>query len=305
MKENVVPLIGAAGNVGKGISKAFKNEGWEVSPIDPEINKKIEDLSDKEFRDLFSQASIVAYAADCGNREEYEEHPNLGEENKQRFSEFCQRAAHINPNLTVWYIGGSWTKRKPDDDWIVNDDSPNKSLDECNPYEKAKVKAEENAERTSKLIKVRFLDWASIVPNLAPNFSITKMMVQALKEGRIRYSPDEYGRPLIESVQAGEALIVWIKNDNGKQNFAKYLIPASFVRFSFFAQAVKEVVDRETGKEIILEEIEETPNFLRSQCHSDNLEGLGFRVDEKRTLTALKENAEEVYRRLKEDKRTP
>lgn len=299
MRERLVPVIGAAGNVGKGITEAFRGEGWKISSIDPQINKAIEDLDDGEFENLFASASIAIYAADCGNREKYTENPSLERENNERFADFCQRVVKINPGLTVWYIGGSWTKRKPDKNWVVNDGSPNKDLKECNSYEKAKISAERNAQKLSSLIKIRFLDWASTVPNLAPNFSISRMIAQALEENKIRYSFGHYGRPLIESVQAGEALIVLIKNDDSGQRFTRYLIPATFVTFSSFARAVKDVVEKETGKEVALEEIKETPDFLKSQCLSDHLTGLGFVVDERRTDGALKRNAEEAFKRIK------
>lgn len=291
MKERLVPIIGAEGNVGKGIVSAFKNAGWEILPIDPQINQAIEDLSDEEFEQSFSPASITVYTADCGNREVYAENPNLGKENNQRFADFCQRAARVNPDLKIWYIGGSWTKRKPDRSWIINDNSPNKSLEECNPYEKAKISAEENAQKVSSLIRIRYLDWASIVPNFAPNFSIPRMVKQALETGKINYSPGPYGRPLLESVQAGESLLVLIENDSQEQQFTKYLIPGVFILFTNFAQAAKAAVERKTKKTIVLEEIKNTPEFLRTQCKSDYLESLGFTSNKERVLSALKKNA--------------
>ncbi len=69
--------------------------------------------------------------------------------------------------------------------------------------------------------------------------------------------------------------------------------------FSSFAQAVKGVVEKETGREIVLEEIEETPDFLKSQCLSSYLAGLGFIVDEKRTDVALRRNAEEAFEKIR------
>lgn len=299
MKEKLVPVIGAAGNVGRGITKAFENEGWEVSPIDPQVNNTLEELTNKEFERLSSSASLVVYVADCGNREEYVKNPKLGKENNERFTAFCQRISRANSDLIIWYVGGSWTKRKPDANWIVNDNSPNKGLKDCNLYERAKIGAEENAKKMSKRIKIRFLDWPSIVPNLAPNFSITRMIVQALEEGKISYSPGQFGRPLIETVQAGEALIVLIKNDDGSQKFVRYLIPTFFIPFSAFAQAAEEIVEQETGKDVILEKMENTPDFLKSQCQSGHLEKLGFSVDGKRTHAALKTNAEEAFKKVK------
>lgn len=92
--------------------------------------------------------------------------------------------------------------------------------------------------------------------------------------------------------------MVLIKNDDESQRFTRYLIPASFIPFSAFAQASKEVVERETNKKIILEEIKDTPDFLRSQCKSEHLEELGFVVDKRKVHSVLKTNAEEVFKRL-------
>lgn len=299
MTKKVVPVIGAAGNVGRGIVEAFKNKGWEVLPIDPQINKRFQDLTDQEFRELLTPASFVVYAADCGNRDEYARRPELELENNKRFADFCQRVLEVNRNLIIWYVGGSWTKRKPDSSWIVNDESPNKDLKDCNPYEKAKISAQKNAEKLSRKIKIRFLDWASIVPNLAPNFSINRMVAQALEQGKISYSPGPYGRPLIEATQAGEALILLIENDDSKKRFAWYLIPGVFISFADFARIAKEVVEQNTGKKIVLEEIKETPDFLKSQSHSEWLNNLGFRPDKKRTLAALRANAMTYFKSLR------
>ncbi len=303
MKEKLVPVIGAAGNVGRGITEAFRNEGWEVSPIDPEINNTLEELTNEQFERLFSPVPFIVYVADCGNREEYVNNPNLGKENNERFTTFCRRVSRNNPDLIIWYVGGSWTKRKPDANWIVNNNSPNKNPKDCNSYERAKISAEENARKMSEMIKIRFLDWPSIVPNLAPNFSITRMIVQALEGGKISYSPGQFGRPLVEAVQAGEALIVLIKNDDN-QKFARYLIPGFFIPFSVFAQAVKKIVEQEMGKEVVLEKVKGTPDFLKSQCRSDYLKKLGFNVDGKRTHTAIATNAKKAFKKIKDTQRS-
>lgn len=290
-----IPVVGAAGNVGKGIVSALENAGHDVLPIDPQINSKLEDLSDREFVATFSQSGLCVYVADCGNRDEYERDPKLGEENTKRFSEFCERLESVNPAIVVWYVGGSWTKRKPNAKWEVNDNSPNKSLKDCNPYEKAKISAEINAQKLSRKTRIRYVDWPSIVPNLAPNFSITKMIVQAIKEGEISYSPGEFGRPLVDSSEAGEALAVLINNDDSDKQFKKYLIPGYFVPFSLFATTVKKVVEAKTNKHIRLTEIENSPDFLKSKCRSDYLESKGFCVSRKRTIDALSTNAEDVW----------
>lgn len=299
MSKKIVVVIGAAGNVGRGIVEAFGNKKWEIFPVDPQINNSFQELSDWEFQKLLVPASFVIYAADCGNRDEYARNPKLEVENNKRFADFCQRASGVKQDLIIWYVGGSWTKRKPDNNWIVNDNSSNKSLDDCNPYEKAKISAQKNAEELSRKIKIRFLDWASIVPNLAPNFSINKMVVQVLEQGKISYSPGQYGRPLIEANQAGEALILLIENDDCEKRFAWYLIPGSFIPFAAFAQVAKKVVEQKTDKKIVLEKIKETPDFLKSQCSSERLSRLGFSPDKKRTLVALRKNAMLYFKSLK------
>ncbi|RJR28126.1 NAD(P)-dependent oxidoreductase [Candidatus Microgenomates bacterium] len=290
-----IPVVGAAGNVGRGVVEAFKKEGWEVLPIDPVINKTFDKLSDKEFRKIFISARIAIYTADCGNRDEYTRNMGLERENNERFCLFCKKVLDVNPNLTIWYIGGSWTKRKPNAKWEVNDNSANKDLKDCNLYEKAKISAEKNAQKLSRKTRIRFVDWPSIVPNLAPNFSITKMVIQAVEEGEISYSPGELGRPLADSVEAGEGMVALIKNDDQDKRFKKYLIPGSFISFTDFAQTVKGVVEAKTKKHIKLTEIENSPDFLKSKCKSDYLESNGFCVSRKRTLSALCKNAEAVW----------
>ncbi len=290
-------VVGGTGNVGRGVVESFEKSGWQVEIIDPQVNKKFEDLSQEELENLLSGINHIIYAAESGNREDYEANLNLSQENNRRFKDFIERVACTNPSIVVWYIGGSWTKRKPDESWLVTDNSPNKPLDECNEYEKAKVMAQENARRLSDKIRIRFLDWVSIVPNLAPNFSIPRLVTQAIKEGKITYSPGGYGRPLLEAVQAGEALLLLVAND-GNERFRKFLIPGVFVKFEAFAQAVKKVIEQETGREIKLEMQTQTPEFLKTKTHSDYLESLGFVPDRKRIIKALEINARESLKEV-------
>jgi nucleoside-diphosphate-sugar epimerase len=296
VKERIT-VIGGAGNVGRGVVEAFKNENWAVEVVDPQINRKFEDLTDTELGELFRGVEHVIYTAESGNREDYAKDPNLSSKNNKRFSGFCEKIIGVNPEVIIWYIGGSWTKRKPDRFWIVYDDSPNKPTNECNEYEKAKISAEENARRLSESIRIRFLDWASIVPNLADNFSIPRMVVQAVEEGRARYSPGDYGRPLLEVTQAGEALVLLVENDKDLR-FQKILIPGVFMSFLKFAKAVREIIREESGKEIKLTKIDKTPGYLRTKTYSEKLNSLGFWPNVERVQKALAVNAEQYLEKL-------
>ncbi|OGM27701.1 hypothetical protein A3D00_00395 [Candidatus Woesebacteria bacterium RIFCSPHIGHO2_02_FULL_38_9] len=289
MSKKVV-VIGGAGNVGQGITKAFKKHNWIVKVIDPQINTTFEELDDLELKKFFSIKHII-YVAEIGNRDLYADHPNLAKQNNIRFKNFCKKISQINPKAIIWYIGGSWTKRKSNKNWLITDKSPNKDLKDCNPYEKAKISAENNAKRLSKFVKIRFLDWASIVPNFSENFTIPKMVKQALSQGKIIYSPGPYGRPLLETTQAGEALILLIEHDSYKKQFNKFLLPGLFVSFTEFAQSVKNVIEEKTNKIIRLEKQSVTPNFLKSKTSSSHLEKLGFKPSKKTVLNALEKNA--------------
>ncbi len=297
VKEKIV-IVGGAGNVGQGIIKVFLKHGWDCEIIDPAINIAFEKLTISELKNTFSSVNHVVYAAEIGNRDLYEVNPNLGKENNLRFKNFCKKVSQINPQITIWYVGGSWTKRKSNKKWLVTDNSPNKNLTECNPYEKAKISAEKNAKKLSKIINIRFLDWASIVPNLSENFSISKMVKQALNEGKITYSPGFYGRPLLESRQAGEALILLIKNNDKSRVFKTFLIPGMFIPFSKFAHSARKVVEKETGKKIKLEKQTTPPDFLKAKTRSAYLEKLGFSPKKEIVLNALKQNAFEFLNKL-------
>ena len=285
-----IVVIGGAGNVGIGITKAFKKHDWKVKIIDPRINSTFEKLYNPVLKKILTNVNNVIYCAEIGNRDLYAENPNLENENNLRFKNFCKKLYNLNPNITIWYVGGSWTKRKPNKNWLVTDKSPNKDLKECNPYEKAKISAEANAKKLSILLNIRFLDWASIVPNLSENFSIPKMATQALKERKITYSSGNFGRPLLESLQAGKSLLYLIKNDKSQKKFKKFLIPGVFIPFNELAKAVKEVIEKETKTKIKLEKQVSTPNFLKSKTRSNNLKKLGFKANKADILSALHQN---------------
>ena len=57
-------------------------------------------------------------------------------------------------------------------------------------------------------LRLTFYDWASVVPNLAPNFSIAKMAAAALAGEPVRYSAGDFGRPLLGAADAGRALLL-------------------------------------------------------------------------------------------------
>jgi nucleoside-diphosphate-sugar epimerase len=297
MNKKTILLIGSEGNVGLGIKKAFENAGFSIVSIDPKINKAFEQYSDDELREIVYGLKDIIYSADLGNRDKYDEDKELWRQNNERFANFIQRISKISSSVQIWYVGGSWTKRKPDSEWIVNDDSSNKNENEANSYEKAKIHAEENARELSRFVKIRFLDWASIVPNLSPNFTITKMIREALVDGKISYSSGFFGRPILDSVQAGEALVVLLGNDT-KDKFKVILIPGTLVKFETFAEVVRDVIIKETGKKVELVRMENTPDFLKSTTESVSLAKLGFIPDKVRAIDALRTNAIEVYRML-------
>jgi nucleoside-diphosphate-sugar epimerase len=285
-------VIGGAGNVGAGIVKALRKKQWKCRVIDPKVNKKVEELSAKEFEKIFKPKNTIIYAADEGNRDIYVAIQNLGKQNNERFAKFCSKLSKVNSDAVIWYVGGSWTKRKPSAKWLVDDNSPNKPIAEYNAYEKAKISAEKSTENLSQAFKIRFIDWISIVPNLAENFSIPVMVRRAIKEGTIAYSPGPFGRPLLETTDAGKALIKLIENDDKNEDFKKYLIPGIFTKFELFAKAAKSAVEKDSKRKISLVKIKNTPVFLKTKVESNNLKSLGFKPDRKALLAALEKNAE-------------
>ncbi len=284
-------IIGSAGNVGSGIVKACNKTSTKFVGIDPQTNRHIEDITNEELRQLLDNTKAVVYTADNGNRETYAHFPNIGAENSKRFEGFVKHLASINPEIPVWYIGGSWTKRMPDKDWLVHDDSPNKPYNKAIPYEQAKIEAEENAKQLSSVVPIRFVDYASIVPNLAPNFSIVKMVKDALEKKLIKYSPGDFGRPLLNSTEAGIALLRFIENDDLNLRFKKVLFPGAFIRFSEFAQTVKEVVAAKTGYSITFEQYKNTPEHLKTRVESNEFNAIAESPDAESVRKALIENA--------------
>jgi len=74
---NQVVVVGGSGNVGSGIIKAFQDNKWLTKNIDPTVNKKIEELTKIELEKEISNVQHIVYASDVGNRDLYDENPDL------------------------------------------------------------------------------------------------------------------------------------------------------------------------------------------------------------------------------------
>lgn len=291
-----VLIIGSAGNVGTGVSTAFQAAGYEVFPIDAAIGPALEDVSDEELAKLLTSIGLVVYVAENGNRDDYKLDRELQGHNNNRFHSFGKRCRRLCDRACppIFYIGGSWTKRQWDDHYVVHSDSPNKGASPV-PYEEAKISAEANARSVSEAhqLDIVFIDWISVVPNLAPNFTVHKMTEEALSSGRITFSPGEFGRPLLHSSDAGRALMMLHEARNGggvRQTGAHFeccLMPGSFTPFSVFAEVVQDTVRAHLHarkSDVSIAEIElvpqkQTPDSLQAQCVSHTFESLGFSPD--------------------------
>jgi nucleoside-diphosphate-sugar epimerase len=294
MQENII-VIGGAGNVGKGICEAIERSHiYSPFAIDPQINKTFEEFSTDDLGSILRSTKAIIYTADNGNRDDYEKDPELQKRNADRFQKFCKRLSDLTKKVPVWYVGGSWTKRKPDINWVVTDDSPNKDFAEMNAYEKAKAEVEKYASVCSKDlgINIQFVDYISIVPNLSPNFSICKMVKEAVEQGIIHYSAGDYGRPLLDAISAGNYLLKLIELNN--IDTKAFLIPGIFISFKEFAETVQKVVKEKTGKDIKLVPQETTPDFLKTKIEFPLRAQLGFELSKEKVMAALVENAERV-----------
>ena len=219
-------LLVGCGNVGQGVALAFARAGWHVVTVDPSaalvpeelrsaphVSHKmcVEDVPAASFLHMVGACREIIYAADCGNRDTYASDPKLADDNVLRFEAFARRvdaarrdysargadAGPDNLGVRVRYIGGSWTRRAPapsSDPPIVGDASEPKDASACNPYEHAKnvACARARALAAELWLPITFCDWASIVPNLAPNFSIANMADEALDANQIGYTPGDY-----------------------------------------------------------------------------------------------------------------
>ena len=314
-------LLVGCGNVGAGIGLAFAKKGWQVTTIDPMealvpselrvapnafLQSRLEDVEPGMLAgwvagayESFNNRAVV-YAADCGNRDEYAADASLGPEQERRFESFVEMLfkAHRDAQIghgqmaTIYYIGGSWTRRAAlgTDPPLVGDGSPAKPDAECNPYERAKTRAQATAQRLAESLElepcITFCDWPSVVPNFAPNFTIAKMTEEALSEAAtISYTGGEYGRPLCHSEDAGRALLMLCERDHLVDAHIPtdrvVLVPGHFTPFVTFAATVQSEVERRTGvRATLVESAAQPPATLKAHSRSMLFERLGFSPDE-------------------------
>lgn len=315
--KSLIVVIGAAGNVGRGIleSCCLRFPLWNIIAIDPmltsgkekilNIKSKLEDVDDSEFLSWFSKNSHVEfiYSSEDGNRENYKLDRNLGNKNDVAFRCFMERIASLGneskTSVSVSYIGGSWTRMKPNSQNIVDESCQVKDRGGSNEYEKAKSSAEKNAKLLSEQypnIPITFYDYISVVPNLAPNFSINQMTKSAYENGVIKFSSGDYGRPLLHSTQAGDFVASIIEKQITGDKSRKYevvLVPGSFVQFFVFSKIAKNVVEekKQGTQEITLVEYEKTPDELRVRCVSEETKSW-FQCDESLIVKGLRESSE-------------
>lgn len=295
----------------------------------------VEDVDEEVFRSWFvvgldesrGRGGHVEFVVtnDDGNRDAYARDPTLGVRNNARYASLIRRIATAQRRLEieatsthVSYVGGSWTRRRPRDDnrLVVDDASPAKPGGGSNPYERAKTDAERNARESSLEhgVPTTFYDYASVVPNLSPNFSVNRMVVSGLEDGVIRFSPgDEFGRPLLHSARAGEFVaraiekrIASLRRGDDDVSYETVLVPGDFVPFRTFANVAKEVVERyygDDGRDVSLETYDRTPNELRTRCVSSS--SREFASDYASIHEGLKEAATHTLLRYFENKNRP
>ena len=122
------------------------------------------------------------------------------------------------------------------------------------------------------------------------------MVSQALgQDHEIVCSSRQYGRALLHSDDAGDALITLMEADRCLRDthslpdnlssglFHRHLIPGLFVPFVEWAQLVIDECRlakvRNADSIRVVEKEAPTPDFLRAHCRSDALVRLGWRVD--------------------------
>ena len=332
-----IVVIGGAGNVGKGICQACSNHSeWHVIGVDPnfreasvpanvnviKINSAIEDVGVKEFQSWFIAEQRMKHlhvefivTNDDGNRENYAHDPKLGFHNDARFKSLikriattkldsnrleCDRADNINVSVHVSYIGGSWTRLQSKPNLVVDDSSCIKEGGGSSPYEIAKTSAEINARRVSAkhAIALTFYDYISVVPNFNSNFSVNRMVRSGLEHGVIKFSPGDYGRPLLYASKAGEFVANQVEKqihcyydrntEDDETSYETVLVPGNFVSFQTFANIAKEVIEQNCdGRSIAFETYEQTPDELRTRCISSR----EFVSDTSSVIRGLKEAA--------------
>ena len=303
-------LLVGCGNVGAGIGRAFARAGWRVVVVDPSaslvpselrapphayLQMCIEEVPDDTWAWAAACEEIV-YAADCGNRDEYAADTTLGETQSRRFTAFAHRLANTNNrSFRLRSVGGSWTRLEATATAppLVDDLCMAKAAASSNPYERSKTEACERARALASSLSLRIThcDWASVVPNMAPNFSIAKMSEEALTHGRISYSGGDFGRPLCHADDAGRALLLLCQHQRlhdqqeghepSASSFEVLLVPGVFTPFARFAEAVADEVASRPGYErpTLVDKADVPPEALRARCKSQRLEALGFWPD--------------------------
>ena len=360
-REKTVLLIGSGGNVGSGVAAAFRGADWKVIGVDQAFRGSMafdaddnsfastaEALPDAWLRATLRKVSFIIYTAENGNRDDYAKTPTLGDSNNDRFRKFCDRCKNLLRSYArphVIYIGGSWTKRiadgsEVDGEYVVNDDSANK-VGSSVVYEQAKVSAEENAEQVGADagFNITFVDWISIVPNFAPNFSIAKMTNEAVFRRTVTYSPGPFGRPMLHRQDAGNLLVTYCEKMRGGfslPRFSKFLVPGVFVPFKTFADIVVSTVlelelheqfgvpvaadadeplspsdsggggsgadqgqDMPSKPPIELVIKQDTPLWLKTKCLSTAASNLGFEPEESMVLQGLKDSCTAAWRKTR------
>lgn len=306
-------IIGSQGSVGKGILQAAKEEGIQVREFDRKLGDLVEKLTLEKLQDLTCGVSAIIYTAEKGNRELYDENPNLAQTNFKNFTHFTKLVSKLEQKIKIYYIGGSWTKRRIPKDFIVKDSSPNKTRkDRPINYEMAKIAAENNARRLAKSLKldIAYFDWITIVPNYAENFTMNRFMKDLLTTNVVSYTPGKFGRPLLSAKDAGKALLLYIRKfpEYKIGQFKRILITGIFTPFSEFAK-----ITLETAKELskdpefkkkakMVKRADVPPDFLKARVESKLFKALGFRPSRKEARKALRENAKcafELYCRKK------
>lgn len=302
-------LIGSQGNVGQGILQAAKEQGIEVKEFDKKLGDHIERLTLPKLLSISSDVSAIIYCAEVGNRDLYDKDPSLVERNVKTFTHFSKLVDQLDKEIRLYYIGGSWTKRKIPKDFIVKDRTPNKTkADNPNDYELAKIAAEQNASKLTEFLKldITYFDWISIVPNYSENFTINKFMQELLTTGQIGYTPGKFGRPLLASKDAGKALLLYMKKfpEFKKGQFKKVLIPGIFTAFEEMAKIVLKTA-KEFSKESafkkkaeLVKRTDTPPDFLKARVKSRLFASIGFKPSRAELKKALRENAEYAVKRL-------
>ena len=180
------------------------------------------------------------------------------------------------------------------DDLIVNEASDFKP--NPNHYEQAKMDMFHHIQKI-KNHTILYFDWISTTPNMAPNFSLNKMIHEGAQHGTISYSPGPFGRPLLDGSSAGEYL--FLAHDNAlheKQD--RILVPGIFITFEEFALSAQKAL-AQLGISATLQEYTNTPpDWLKSRIISDTANSIGYDIDKGTVLQALDLNSSMIANNL-------